>query len=148
VRALLDVNVLLALLDRDHAGHRPARDWLTGNIDAGWASCPITQNGFVRIVSQPNYPSPISSASAIELLAEACGQDTHEFWPCEISVLASRRVEGSRLHGPGQVTDAYLLALATAHGGRLVTFDRSVPTSAVPGGEATPSDGALAVPLP
>lgn len=133
MRALLDINVLLALLDADHAAHRRARDWLGGNIDAGWASCPITQNGFVRIVSQPHYPSPVGCAHAIDLLAEACAQDEHEFWAGDVSLLDPRRVERTRLYGPRQVTDAYLLALAVAHEGHLVTLDRSVVTQAVSG---------------
>ncbi|CKL71895.1 Conserved protein of uncharacterised function with PIN domain [Mycobacterium tuberculosis] len=69
MRALLDVNVLLALLDRDHVDHERARAWITGQIERGWASCAITQNGFVRVISQPRYPSPISVAHAIDLLA-------------------------------------------------------------------------------
>jgi toxin-antitoxin system PIN domain toxin len=131
-RSLLDINVLLALLDNDHVDHRRAGDWLDAEIGSGWASCAITQNGFVRIVSQPRYPSPVPPAQAIQLLEQACSTEHHEFWPCEISVLDEASVDRSRVHGPRQVTDAYLLALATHHGGRFVTFDRSVPLSAVP----------------
>lgn len=134
-RALLDINVLLALLDSDHVGHARARSWLEQEIDAGWASCAITQNGFVRIVSQPRYPSPISSTNAMELLAAACAGPHHAFWPCDLSLLDDAAIDRSRVHGPRQVTDAYLLALATRHGGRFVTFDRSVPRSAVHGAE-------------
>ena len=68
-RALLDVNVLLALLDGDHVDHGRARDWLTAEISSGWASCAITENGFVRVITQPRYPSPISPAEAIDRLA-------------------------------------------------------------------------------
>jgi toxin-antitoxin system PIN domain toxin len=131
-RALLDVNVLLALLDSDHVDHGRARAWLTAEIGSGWASCPITQNGFVRIISQPRYPSPISPAEAVGLLERACAERHHQFWPCEISVLDGKVIDRSRVHGPRQVTDAYLLALATVNGGRFVTFDRSVVLSAVP----------------
>jgi toxin-antitoxin system PIN domain toxin len=132
-RALLDVNVLLALLDSDHVDHAHAHDWLDDEIEAGWASCAITENGFVRILSQPRYPSPVSPAEAIELLARASGGGPHQFWPCDLSLLDARIVDGSRLHGPRQVTDAYLLALAVAHDGRLVTFDRAVSPTAVHG---------------
>lgn len=132
-RALLDVNLLLALLDSDHLDHGRAHDWLEEEIDAGWASCPITENGFVRIVSQPRYPSPVAPAEAIRLLAQASGGGHHEFWPCDVSVLDAQVVDGSRLHGPRQVTDAYLLALAVANEGRLITFDRSVAPAAVHG---------------
>lgn len=132
-RALLDVNVLIALLDSDHIDHGRARGWLNEEIAAGWASCAITENGFVRVLSQPRYPSPVSSMEAIELLSQACGSGHHAFWPCDVSVLDAAVVDRSRLHGPRQVTDAYLLALAAAHEGRFVTFDRSVSLSAVAG---------------
>ena len=131
-RALLDVNVLLALLDADHVDHLRARRWLETEIDNGWASCAITQNGFVRIVSQPRYPSPIPPAQALDLLGHACATPHHRFWPCDVTVLDAAAVDRERVHGPRQVTDAYLLALAVQHEGRFVTFDRSVVRSAVP----------------
>ncbi len=133
MRALLDINVLVALLDSDHVDHDRATDWLDGEIDAGWASCAVTQNGFVRIISQPRYPSPVAPAQAIELLASATEDDHHVFWPCDVSLLDPSRVRRSRVLGPRQVTDAYLLALATAHDGRFVTFDRSISVDSVPG---------------
>lgn len=132
-RALLDINVLVALLDSDHIDHTRAHDWLDEQIDAGWASCAITENGFVRIISQPRYPSPIAPAEAIELLTRASEGARHEFWACDVSLVDATIVDGSRLHGPRQVTDAYLLALAMAHDGRFITFDRSVPLSSVHG---------------
>lgn len=132
-RALLDVNVLLALLDSDHVDHDRAHEWLGGNLDDGWASCPLTENGFVRIVSQPRYPSPISPHEAIALLDQATRDGGHhEFWPCDVSLLDPAHVDATRVHGPRQVTDAYLLALAVARGGRFITFDRSVALSSVP----------------
>lgn len=139
-RSLLDINVLLALLDSDHVDHERARDWLSGEITSGWA-CAITQNGFVRILSQPRYPSPVAPAVAADILEQACATCHHEFWPCEISVLDSGAIDRNRVHGPRQVTDAYLLALATRRGGRFVTFDQSVVLSAVPG--ATPENLAI-----
>lgn len=132
-RALLDVNVLLALLDADHVDHATARRWIDAGIEAGWASCAITQNGFVRIVSQPRYPSPVPPAVAMDVLGQACAADHHEFWPCDVSVLDG--VDRERVHGARQVTDAYLLALAVRHAGRFVTFDRSVALAAVPGAD-------------
>ncbi len=130
-RALLDINVLLALLDSDHVDHSRAHDWLDDGIEERWASWPVTENGFVRIISQPRYPSPIAPAEAIDLLRRACDSGPHEFWACDVSLLDARIVDRSRLHGPRQVTDAYLLALATVHDGRFVTFDRSLSISAV-----------------
>lgn len=132
-RGLLDINVLLALLDSDHVDHGRAHDWLDREIANGWASCPITENGFVRVISQPRYPSPISPAEAIRLLDRARRPRHHEFWPCHVSLLDRSTTLGTRILGPRQVTDAYLLALAVAHGGRFVTFDNTVPLGAVPG---------------
>ncbi len=132
-RALLDVNVLLALLDSDHVDHERAGEWLDAELDTGWASCAITENGFVRIISQPRYPSPVTPAHAVELLSAARGTQYHVFWPCDVSLLDPQVVDRSRLHGSRQVTDAYLLALAVAHDGRFVTFDRSLPLATVPG---------------
>ena len=131
MRALLDINVLLALFDAAHVHHVRAREWLSSQIRAGWASCPLTQNGFVRIVSQPGYPRPIAPARAIALLTDAAATEHHEFWPDSVSILDAATIDRTRIHGPRQLTDAYLLALAVARGGRFVTFDESVPASAV-----------------
>jgi len=133
MRALLDINVLLALLDADHIGHQRAREWISGEIQHGWASCALTQNGFVRIISQPKYPSPVSPAEAVERLRRATSTEYHELWPRSISLLEDRHINSTHLHGPRQVTDVYLLALAVEHGGRFVTFDHSIPLSAAPG---------------
>jgi len=136
MRALLDINVLLALLDADHVDHRRAQEWISGEIQHGWASCALTQNGFVRIISQPKYPSPVSPFEAVERLRRATSTEHHEFWLCSTSLLDDRRINSSHVHGPRQVTDVYLLALAVEQRGRLVTFDHSIPLSAAPG--ATP----------
>jgi toxin-antitoxin system PIN domain toxin len=136
MRALLDVNVLLALFDSDHVDHERARRWLGDEIGGGWASCAITQNGFVRIVSQPQYPSPVPVTEAAARLLRATGSEHHAFWPCDLSLLDGDRIDRSRVHGPRQVTDVYLLSLAVHHGGRFVTFDGRIPLEAVPG--ATP----------
>jgi toxin-antitoxin system PIN domain toxin len=136
-RALLDTTVLLALLDSDHVDHDRARVWLDGEIATGWASCAITQNGFVRIVSRPRYPSPVTPAEAVDVLDRACASPHHEFWLCELSLVDDQVIDRTRMHGPLQVTDAYLLALAVGRGGRFVTFHRSVVLSAVSG--ATPA---------
>lgn len=132
MRSLLDVNVLVALLDADHVDHGRARAWLEREIERGWASCAITQNGLVRLMSQPRYPNAVTTAEAAERLAVATRDPHHVYWPCEVSLLDEGVVDRSRLHGPRQVTDVYLLALATANEGRLVTFDSTVPIAAVP----------------
>ena len=109
MRALLDVNVLIALLDADHASHDSAISWFAKHAREGWASCPITQNGCIRIMSNPGYPNPLPVQAVIEHLAEACHQDIHEFWPDEVSLLDSDVVDSTRIHGPRQLTDIYLL---------------------------------------
>lgn len=135
-RALLDSNVLLALFDSDHIDHDRARRWLSAEIRHGWASCAVRQNGFVRIISQPRYPSPIAPAQAVNRLRGAIDSKHHEFWPCDVSLVDERHVDTRRLLGPRQLTDVYLLALAVVKGGRFVTFDGSVPRDAVKGAEA------------
>jgi hypothetical protein len=133
MRALLDVNVLTALLDAAHVHHGGARAWLEANIAEGWASCPITQNGCVRILSQAAYPGAEPPAAVAARLAGAAGTRWHEFWSDDLSLLDSGVLDWRQLLGSRQLTDAYLLALAVHRGGRLVTLDRSVPLAAVPG---------------
>jgi toxin-antitoxin system PIN domain toxin len=130
-RALLDVNVLIALLDSDHASHDSTIKWFAQHAREGWASCPITQNGCIRIISNPGYPNPLPVQAVIEHLAVACREDIHEFWPDEVSLLDSAVVDSTRIHGPRQLTHLYLLALAVKREGRLVTFDTGIPLSAV-----------------
>jgi toxin-antitoxin system PIN domain toxin len=132
MRSLLDINVLIALFDQDHVDHDRARTWLRDHISSGWASCAITQNGFVRIVTQPGYPNPISLRDAVRRLARAVDTEHHEFWPCTVSILDPDLVNHGRLLGHRQITDVYLLAPAVANGGRFVTFDRTVNFEAVP----------------
>ena len=135
MRALLDVNVLIALLDADHTSHLGAMTWFEANAAAGWASCPITENGCVRIMSHPGYPSPLPVQAVVERLAEACADRRHEFWPDDISLTDRRVADPTRIHGPRQVTDVYLLALAVRHSGRFVTFDAGVSRTAISGAE-------------
>jgi toxin-antitoxin system PIN domain toxin len=131
VRALLDVNVLIALLDSDHASHGAAMSWFAKHAGEGWASCPITQNGCVRIMSNPGYPNALPVQAVMKHLAGACREDVHEFWPDDVSLLDPDVFDPTRIHGPRQLTDIYLLGLATAHAGRFVTFDTGIPLAAV-----------------
>jgi toxin-antitoxin system PIN domain toxin len=135
MRALLDVNVLIALLDSDHSLHERARDWLGRNAPRGWASCPITQNGCMRIMAHPAYPNALPVRPVVERLREATRSPHHEFWPDDVSLLDPTIADASRIHGPRQLTDLYLLALAVHRGGRFVTFDASMPVNAIPGAE-------------
>ena len=131
MRSLLDVNVLIALLQPDHAHHAVAHKWWAAHKSAGWASCPLTQNGFIRIISQPKYPKPIPIARALDLLAEETQGTDHRFWADDLSLLDTQRFARHRILGPRQLTDVYLLALAVQNGGRLVSFDRAIPLAAV-----------------
>ena len=135
MQSLLDVNILIALLDENHLHHRRVGAWLEENIGAGWASCPLTQNGCVRILSQPSYPNAIGVPQAIDLLREATSTEHHRFLPDDASLLDSASVDSQRLLSARQVTDVYLLALAVAHGMRFVTLDRSVSSNAVFGAD-------------
>lgn len=133
MRALLDVNVLIALLDAAHIGHRQAHDWLAAHGGDGWATCPITQNGCIRIMSQPAYPGALAAADVAGRLAEAIQHDSHRFWPDDVSLLAPATIDWQRVLGHRQVTDNHLLALAVRHKGRFVTFDARVQRAAVAG---------------
>jgi toxin-antitoxin system PIN domain toxin len=131
MRALLDVNVLIALLDSDHSLHARATQWFGSHARSGWASCPITQNGCVRIMSHPGYPNALPVRMVMERLAEASASTFHAFWPDDISLLDAQVADSARIHGPRQLTDLYLLALAVRHVGQFVTFDSSVSIDAV-----------------
>ncbi len=133
MRALLDVNVLIALLDGSHIHNRLVTDWLQRNIDAGWASSPITQNGCIRILSQPSYPNQVPAAQVAERLTEATQHPSHKFWADSISLLQPGSLIWDKVLSSRHVTDAYLLALAVQQGGRFVTLDRGVPIDAVGG---------------
>lgn len=136
MRALLDVNVLIALLDAGHVHHGLAMSWLEKDIRHGWASCPLTQNGCIRIMSQPKYPGSLAAAQVADRLAEAANSPDHEFWPADVNMLSEGVFDWTRVLGHRQVTDVYLLALAVHHGGRFVTLDRRIALDAVKGARA------------
>ncbi|OGT01773.1 MAG: DNA-binding protein [Gallionellales bacterium RIFCSPLOWO2_02_58_13] len=133
MRALLDVNVLIALLDTGHVHHGLAMSWLEREIRYGWASCPLTQNGCIRIMSQPKYPGSVAAAQVAARLAEAANSTDHEFWSADVNMLSEGVFDWDRVLGHRQVTDVYLLALAAHHGGRFVTFDRRIAPDAAKG---------------
>jgi toxin-antitoxin system PIN domain toxin len=135
--ALLDVNVLVALFDPDHVHHDLAHDWFADNIRVGWATCPVTENGFVRVVANPSYSAGITRvADLIGRLRRFCRTEGHVFWPDALSIRDERVFDVSVLAGHRQVTDIYLLGLAHARGGRLATFDRTISPRAVKGASA------------
>lgn len=134
---LLDVNVLIALIDPTHVGHSSAHAWFEREGRRSWATCPMTENGIIRIVGHTSYPnSPGSPADVAAIVAQLKALRGHVFWPDDISLVDSTHVDASHILTSGQVTDSYLLALAVAHQGRLATFDRRLSTKAVRGGKA------------
>jgi uncharacterized protein len=133
VRWLLDVSFLIALLQDQHIYFDRAQDWWAANRAKGWASCPLTQNGFLRIMPQLRFPRPIVVMDALDLLSDMIAGTDHIFWPDDISLLDKQLIDRSRILGPKQLTDIYLLALAVKHGGRLVTLDCAIPMTAVRG---------------
>ena len=135
---LLDVNVLVALIDPAHVAHDAAHHWFERTGAADWATCPLTENGVIRIVGHPKYPNtPGSPAAAAVIVAKLRMLPGHSFWPDDLSLVGSDRVEVSRILTSTQVTDTYLLALASAHGGQLATLDRRLSFAAVKRGKAT-----------
>lgn len=126
MRGLFDVSILLALIDTAHARHGDVVRWVEAHRADGWASCPLTQNGFMRVISQRSYPNPFDLPDAVAALRAAVALPDHTFWPDDLSLLDSEHVDHSRLLGPKQITDVYLLALAVKHGGRFVTLDTGI----------------------
>ena len=131
-RYLLDVNVLIALIDPTHVQHDRAHDWFAAQGKQAWATCPLTENGVLRIVGHARYPnSPGTPAAVAELVAILRALGGHEFWPDDVTLFDNQSIDSARLLDSGQVTDSYLLALAVAHGGQLATFDRHLVTDAI-----------------
>ena len=127
------MNFLITLLDENHPDHDKVSLWVDGNIEQGWASCPLTQNGYLRIRSQHSYPRPLSLAAAYEQLLAATSAQYHQFIADDISLLDDTLVRYHDFSSYRQLTDVYLLALAVAHNARLVTLDTHIPLSAVCG---------------
>jgi toxin-antitoxin system PIN domain toxin len=123
---LLDVNVLVALLWRTHVHHHPARAWLEAKRSRGIRTCPLTQAGAIRILSNPRYSRDwLAVGAASQALDDLLNLREHVFWPDDLAV-GTAISETGPLTGHQQITDVYLLALAKAHGGVLATFDRGV----------------------
>ena len=84
--SLLDINLLVALFDPDHVHHELAHDWFDDNRTDGWATCPVTENGFVQVLANSAYGSAVSDAAAlVERLRRFCASGHHEFWPDAVS---------------------------------------------------------------
>ncbi|MBM3813251.1 MAG: PIN domain-containing protein [Acidimicrobiia bacterium] len=130
--ALLDVNVLVALFDAGHPHHEAAHRWFKANRSGGWATCAVTINGCARVLSNPSYPGvETTTPEVIRRLDHLCHAKDHQFWAKGISLADEERFQRN-LTGPhDKITDIYLLGMAVAHRGYLVTLDRKIPLGAV-----------------
>lgn len=132
--ALLDVNVLVALFDPAHPNHEDAHHWFSRHRRHGWATCPITINGCVRVLSNPAYPTVHATpAQVVSHLHGMCGSSDHHFWDDSVSLLQNSLFRPEMIAGHQSVTDVYLLGLAVRQVSRLATFDRSISVKAVIG---------------
>ena len=130
---LLDVNVLLALTDPMHLHHDVAHEWFLAQGQISWATCPITENGFVRVASHPSYPNrPGDVPVVLAILQQFCTRKGHQFWRDEVSIrdLLAPGVFISHKH----ITDIFLLGLAAHQCGKLATFDQRIPAQAISNG--------------
>jgi uncharacterized protein len=136
-RMLLDVNLWVALFDDAHVFSAQANQ-LVERPRAKFATCPLVENGVVRVLNLPSYAKrgPLGLSVVRAQLLRACATLDHEFWADDVSLTDDALFNFDRIHGHNQITDAYLLALAVRHGGTLVTFDRAITLDAVRGAKA------------
>lgn len=131
---LPDVNVLIALHDATHQGYDPAHQWFSSEGQLGWSTCPLTENGFIRILSQPALPNnvgtPADAMAYLEDMRTAHGL-THHFWPDSVSLCDRTLFRPAAIAGPRQITDVYLLGLCQQNGGTLVTLDAAITDAAI-----------------
>lgn len=133
---LLDVNVLIALVDPAHIQHDEAHAWFARVGQKAFATCPLTENGLVRIIGHPRYPnSPGPPSVVLPSLAAIRGLAGHRFWSDDLSIADEAFFASELLSSHSRVTDSYLLALAHANGGQLATMDQKLATEVVPGGK-------------
>lgn len=129
--ALLDLNILTALLWPAHEHHEAAHRWFGARCKARWATCAITELGLIRLVTNPSFSrDALSPTDALVLLSSNLAHENHDFWIEDLSVAVALGSVPHKLQGHKQVTDAYLLALAAHHRGVLATFDRGIETLA------------------
>ncbi len=136
MRFLLDVNVLIALTDSQHLNHDAAHSWFASGRD--WATCPLTENAFVRVLSHPSYPTVAASVpELVAVLGQLRAHPRHSFIADDISLSDASHFAPDQIAGGKQLTDVYLLGLAAAHGARLATFDRRLCPDAAVGADAS-----------
>lgn len=137
-RYLLDVNVLIALIDPAHVQHDQVHEWFGRVGRKAFATCPITENGLLRIVGHPKYPnSPGPPSTVAAALSTIRGLPGHAFWPDSISLVESSLIDPDLLSSHSRVTDSYLLALAKANKGKLATMDQKLASEVVTDGKFT-----------
>lgn len=128
--------MLIALIDPAHVAHDSVHRWFESGGQHAWATCPLTENGVLRIIGQPSYPNtPGSPASVAPVIASLRNHPGHHFWPDSISMIGNPGVDASLLLTSAQVTDSYLLALAVSRNGKLATLDRRLSAKPVKGGK-------------
>jgi uncharacterized protein len=130
-RFLLDVNVLVAMAWPQHVAHEKVLKWLSRKAAPGWATCPLTQAAFVRILSNRAFSSKaVHPEQAVALLQSNLAHPAHQFWTDEIDLATALKLVGQQLTGHQQVNDAYLLGLALHKGAKLATLDHAMVTLA------------------
>ena len=133
-RALLDVNILVALFEPDHPYHETAHEWFADHHENGWATCALTQNGFVRVLANPRQGAAMNRAvTLVTHLAQFCASKHHVFWHDSVALTDQRLFNLSSIRAHRQLGDVYLLGLAKSMGGYLATFDAGIPLGAVIG---------------
>jgi len=136
VTYLLDVNLLIAFCDPFHAHHQLAHQWFAAEKRRAWATCPLTENGFVRITSGSAYPGGHGTViEQLEQLRRSCQQEGHAFWPDDLSLRDKEIWSIQYSVNPHHLTDLYLLALAVKHGAKLASFDQRIPVHLLRGGK-------------
>ncbi len=138
--ALLDVNALIALVDSDHVEHLAMEKWFLKHHKSGWATCPLSENGMVRVLSQAAYPSgQRTPAEVVQILnaLKSAFDDSYEFWPDDVSLSDGKAFNNALIAGPRQVTDVYLLGLVVRHKANMVSFDRALAWQGVRGASAS-----------
>jgi len=138
MRALLDISFLAAAFDPDHIMHGRADSWWLENKAKGWASCPLTENGVIRVMANILYARKqrVDFSALVRLFQQFVEDSDHQFWPDAVSLLNQRLFDFKHLVAARQMTDCYLLALAVENNSRLVTFDQGISLKAVPGASA------------
>ena len=131
---LLDVNALIALGDPLHVHHQRMQHWFHEVRARAWATCPLTENGFLRILGNSSYKdSPGAPAELQNVLLAMCSAPGHQFWPDIISL--RNKALYPMLPGSKHLTDYYLLGLALHRKGKLATLDRRIDASLLLGGD-------------